>query len=367
MSLPAVSLPYLKTMKWALNEEQQEAAQQILLRHMLLKEIESAMDFPPYLIYGPPGTGKTTTLVECIWQVLRTFPEAKVLACAPSNSAADNIVKKMSTVLQQREMVRVMAATRQREVVEEAVFPFCRYNSQTECFDLPSVEELRKARVVVSTCFSSSLIAMIGFNWWISLLHLLHYLNISLFSFLGVPRKHFTHIFVDEAGHAQEPEGLLPAASLLGRKATLVLVGDPNQLGPIVRSNVAKLHGLEVSFLQRLMGLPLYNSYSLEDGQYEGFNPALVTKLKKNYRSHPAILHVPSVLFYDGELEAYASVMHRESLCEWDGLTNKNQFPIIFHGVLGKDMREGNSPSFYNAAEVSEVWLKCLHVCVSLS
>lgn len=30
-------------------------------------------------------------------------------------------------------------------------------------------------------------------------------------------------------------------------------------------------------------------------------------------------------------------------------------FPIIFHGVMGKDEREGNSPSFFNPEEASTV------------
>ena len=31
------------------------------------------------------------------------------------------------------------------------------------------------------------------------------------------------------------------------------------------------------------------------------------------------------------------------------------RFPIVFHGVEGKDEREGNSPSFFNLDEVSHV------------
>lgn len=30
-------------------------------------------------------------------------------------------------------------------------------------------------------------------------------------------------------------------------------------------------------------------------------------------------------------------------------------FPIIFHGVMGKDEREGNSPSFFNPEEAATV------------
>ncbi len=62
------------------------------------------------------------------------------------------------------------------------------------------------------------------------------------------PRDHFTHIFIDEAGHAIEPEAIISVGSLLNPKnkkgGQLVLAGDPKQLGPVLRSPLAKEHGL---------------------------------------------------------------------------------------------------------------------------
>ena len=51
---------------------------------------------------------------------------------------------------------------------------------------------------------------------------------------MGVPDQHFTHIFVDEAGEALEPETLIPLF-LANAKTSIVLAGDHLQLGPIVR------------------------------------------------------------------------------------------------------------------------------------
>ena len=60
---------------------------------------------------------------------------------------------------------------------------------------------------------------------------------------LGIPKSHFTHVFIDEAGQGMEPECLVPIAGLLGTDANnlgqLVLAGDPKQLGPVLRSPVA--------------------------------------------------------------------------------------------------------------------------------
>jgi helicase MOV-10 len=51
---------------------------------------------------------------------------------------------------------------------------------------------------------------------------------------MGIQRTHFTHIFVDEAGEALEPETLIPLY-LANENTSIVLAGDHLQLGPIVR------------------------------------------------------------------------------------------------------------------------------------
>ena len=51
----------------------------------------AAEDFA--IIHGPPGTGKTTTVVELIRQAIRRGE--KVLACAPSNLAVDNLLERL--------------------------------------------------------------------------------------------------------------------------------------------------------------------------------------------------------------------------------------------------------------------------------
>ena len=45
------------------------------------------------MLHGPPGTGKTTTVVELILQEVKRG--SKVLACAASNIAVDNIVERL--------------------------------------------------------------------------------------------------------------------------------------------------------------------------------------------------------------------------------------------------------------------------------
>lgn len=48
-----------------------------------------------FLLHGPPGTGKTTTVVEIILQEVKRG--SKILACAASNIAVDNIVERLAS------------------------------------------------------------------------------------------------------------------------------------------------------------------------------------------------------------------------------------------------------------------------------
>ena len=84
------------------------------------------------------------------------------------------------------------------------------------------------------------------------------------------------------------------------------------------------------------------------------YDDRLVVKLLRNYRSHPDILHIPNHSFYDGELLPHADMVARTLLCSWPELPVRG-FPLVFHGVVGRDEREARSPSFFNVDEISVV------------
>ena len=77
-----------------------------------------------------------------------------------------------------------------------------------------------------------------------------------------------------------------------------------------------------------------------------------VVKLIKNWRSHPAILKYPNEQFYKGELEPHGDVVVTHSLLRSHELVTVG-FPVVFHAITGADMREANSPSFFNREEAS--------------
>ncbi|KAH9835366.1 P-loop containing nucleoside triphosphate hydrolase protein [Rhodofomes roseus] len=275
----------------------------------------------PFVIFGPPGTGKTITMVESIRQVLRLNPRACILVCAPSNSAADLVVSRLS-ILGNSQLFRFYAPFRNKDLVPDSILPFT-YRTETGHFSVPPMAIVKRYRVIVSTCVSASFAHGIG-----------------------MPRGHFTHVFVDEAGQATEPEVMIAIKTMADNDTNVVLSGDPKQLGPIIRSAVARDLGLEKSYIERLMARPEYDETA-------GYGVSVV-KLVKNFRSHESILKFPNERFYRGELQACAETKVTHAYIGCTILANPD-FPVLIHSISGKDDREASSPSFFNIDEASQV------------
>lgn len=119
---------------------------------------------------------------------------------------------------------------------------------------------------------------------------------------MGFPRGHFSHILVDEAGQATEPEIMIPLNFIHSENGQVILAGDPMQLGPVIQSKFAAHFGLDESFLSRLLQQFPYQR-DPEGFREFRYDPRLVTKLVMNYRSLPEILELTNSLFYDSELQ----------------------------------------------------------------
>lgn len=120
---------------------------------------------------------------------------------------------------------------------------------------------------------------------------------------MGFPRGHFSHVLVDEAGQATEPEIMIPLNFIHSEHGQVILAGDPMQLGPVTQSKLAIHFGLSESFLSRLLQQFPYQR-DPEGFEESCYDPRLVTKLIMNYRSLPEILELPNSLFYDSELQS---------------------------------------------------------------
>ncbi|KAI0316091.1 P-loop containing nucleoside triphosphate hydrolase protein [Amylostereum chailletii] len=275
----------------------------------------------PFVVFGPPGTGKTITFVEAIRQVLRNNPSARIMACAPSNSAADLIALRLKE-LGPDKVFRHYAPSRFKNKVPDELLPFT-YMGEEGHFSLPPLAAVKCFSVIISTCVSASF--ALG---------------------IGIPRGHFSHIFVDEAGQATEPEVMISVKTMADLNTNVVLAGDPKQLGPIIRSSVASALTLDISYMERLMDQEIYD-------EKKGHGVTIV-KLIKNYRSHNAILTFPNARFYEGELETCGDARVIDS-CLGSPILPSSRFPIVFHAMSGEDAREASSPSFFNIHEVQQV------------
>ncbi|CAL8071330.1 unnamed protein product [Orchesella dallaii] len=320
-SKPSCSKHKIDWFNKSLNEEQRDAVRRIL---------RGQARPLPYIIYGPPGTGKTVTLVEAVMQVNKLDTHSRVLVCGPSNAAADIIAEYLANSNQYQigDFVRLNGFLRaQTPITGSIIASFC-----TDGEDLAFVAQ---HRLIISTCMTAG----------------------QLFS-LDLSEGHFTHVFIDEAGYCTEPETMVAAVLLALKKGgQLILAGDPNQLGPVLMSNAAQDCGLNISFLERMMASKLYRR-DVDRFPKDKHNPLVVTKLIRNYRSHPTLLTLPSRLFYEDELLSKASVEEAYALCQNPQLKHVlvcDGVPLIFHGVQGQCIREQNSPSWCNKAEVVEV------------
>jgi len=165
---------------------------------------------------------------------------------------------------------------------------------------------------------------------------------------VGVQVGHFSHIFIDEAAQVMEAESLIPL-SLADQKTTIVLAGDEKQIGPELQNRSVKHHGLGVSIMERLSS----NQAIKQSMQTQC--PSIFS-LTQNYRSHPKILHFSSTQFYDGKLKSCAPPEKVNALVHWNRLPNKrSSFLFLFVGVQGSDVREGDSPSFFNILEAIQI------------
>jgi helicase MOV-10 len=228
------------------------------------------------------------------------------------------------------QITRLLAFLRDPKHVPERIMKECNIKYSDGCFKLPDMSVLKQSTVVVSTCSSTSYLVS-----------------------LNCEKGFFSHIFIDEAGEAILSESLIPI-SLKGKNSTVILAGDPKQLGPVIRSSVAIEYGLDVSLLERTVYCRLHPE-SFVDHSPLSMIPLGIFHLVDNYRAHPAIMDLYNNLFYDGNLLAKADRNITDIFLGWDSLVNRS-LPIIFKHVDGDEERDVDSPSWYNKKEIQEVF-----------
>lgn len=304
------------------------------------------------MISGPPGTGKTKTIIETVLQLTkRTQYYEHILLCAPSDPAADTLCQRLIAHLGPDEMLRLTRPYRTFAEVPDALLPYCCI--EHDKFALPPFASLMRFRVVVTTCRDAELLvrARMTNRDLFAVESCMQNISAAIHPSRGPPDAdlHWSAVIIDEAAQAMEPEALIPfnvvapPKDFPKREAPLaVMAGDEHQLGP--RTFVPS-SPLQESLFARLSRRPVYADHPLARGK-KGEPPTPLTRsllpvlrpaftnLIRNYRSHPAILAVPSNLFYWDTLEPEAT--ETERLAGWNAWRGRG-WPILFHDNASPD------------------------------
>jgi len=308
------------------------------------------------IIHGPPGTGKTTTVVELIRQaVLRG---EKVLACAPSNTAVDNLVERLADssdrVVRLGHPARVSRNVREhtldamvergelmevvRDMIRESDGLFRKMDRYTRSKPPPGMrQEMRREAKRLKTDARMLERQAIG--------NVLDQADVlcatTTFNENLIGDRHFDLVVIDEACQGTEPGCWLP----LLYADRIVLAGDHFQLPPTVLSAQAAREGFTCSLLERLVQL---------------YGDQITRRLTVQYRMHEQIMRFSSDTFYDGGLEADASVVgHRLSDlpeismpgAETNTLTDE---PVTFIDTAGAGWDEELEPEGLSKLNTSE-------------
>ena len=289
------------------------------------------------ILHGPPGTGKTTTLAEVIHQSVRRGE--RVLACAPSNTAVDNLLSRLVSLVPS--VLRVGHPARVTEALRDLTL-----DEQVDAD--PSTEVVKDMRRELAELMRSASRSSRGrdakkrrsllYSTAGDLRGQIRMLEQSVINgildssdvicttttideeLLGNTK--FDLVVIDEACQCTEPS-IWQAVMRAGR---LVMAGDHCQLPPTVLSDRAAAEGLRDSLMQRLI---------------EREAESIFRRLTVQYRMNESIMQFSSREFYQESLVADLSVA-RHRLDDLPDVSTDpiSDEPILFIDTAGSGMQE---------------------------
>ncbi|KAL2631954.1 hypothetical protein R1flu_016640 [Riccia fluitans] len=288
------------------------------------------------LVQGPPGTGKTSTIVGMISALCLEEPGVKILVCAASNAAVDEIVSRMMYAMLDSNgklyapKLGTLLRVGLQKSVQVACHPVTLDAILAKSAKATRTETISRATVVCSTLSGSG------------------------HSVFEESNQKFDVLIIDEAAQALECEALIALQRAQGR---CVIVGDPCQLSATVIQRPGTAYGR--SLFERM-----------QDG---GMKTFLMTT---QYRMHPQISKYPSARFYRGCLKDSKSTqcmqsIFRKDACEKGISCDGYHFrlgPYCFLDVSwGAEEIEATGHSLSNAEEAAVVATVVNGVVKSLS
>lgn len=212
-----------------------------------IQKVMSAEDYA--LVLGMPGTGKTTTIAHIIRALVSQGKS--VLLTSYTHTAVDNILLKLKD--DSIPILRLGAIGKINMEVQE----FAKLGATVK----NSFDEIRSAwhdsPIVATTCLG---------------------INHAIFN-----ERTFDYCIVDEASQITLPTCIGP----IRLAKTFILVGDHNQLPPLVQNEEARVGGLDVSLFKHL----------------SDSHPSSVVYLEHQYRMCEDVMALSNNLIYNGRLK----------------------------------------------------------------
>ncbi|XP_035520412.1 DNA-binding protein SMUBP-2 [Morone saxatilis] len=312
------------------------------------------------VIHGPPGTGKTTTVVEIILQAVKQGQ--KVLCCAPSNVAVDNLVERLARCkakvlrlghparllesIQKHSLDAILAQsdnaniiTDIRKDIDKAFVGMKkmrekgeRVNFKREIGELRKELKTREATAITQILKSADVV--LSTNTGAS--------GDGPLKFL--PAEHFDWVVIDECAQALESSCWI--ALLRARKC--ILAGDYKQLPPTIKSQTAASKGLSLSLMERLIQM---------------YGDSVVRMLTVQYRMNSAIMEWASKEMYQGRLTAHSSV-ESHVLKDLPGVTcvDETSTPLLLIDTAGCGLSEMEIADEQSKGNQGEVDIVELHI-----
>lgn len=248
-------------------------------------------------IWGPPGTGKSFTLAALINSFYRD--NSPTLVCCISNVAVDQLLNKVVDVVQDLnlrpqpgQLLRSGHTIDPRLIQLDYLFPSDsntrsireRISELTQkiaspLYDAKTKALLKEQRIDLRDELKKRVETLIGSSTIVFSTIANYVLSKSLAG------KKFDNLIVDEASMISLPYLLAIGANIAKR---IILVGDPNQLGPIAINP------------DRLLRDSVFDYCNVFNSNTE--HPALHQLLTQR-RSHTSIVNITNNAFYDGRLK----------------------------------------------------------------
>ncbi|TDZ51665.1 DNA replication ATP-dependent helicase/nuclease DNA2 [Colletotrichum trifolii] len=264
-----------------------------------IEKVMSAQDYA--LVLGMPGTGKTTTIAHII-RALASQGKS-VLLTSYTHTAVDNILLKLKD--DKTSILRLGAPAKVHPDVQQ----FAILAGQP----MTSFDEIKAAwhdtPIVATTCLG---------------------VGHALFN-----ERTFDYCIVDEASQITLPICLGP----IRMARTFVLVGDHNQLPPLVQNEEAREGGLDVSLFKLLSDT----------------HPDSVVNLEHQYRMCEDIMTLSNTLIYKGRLRCGTEQLRFKKL----HVSNMNALKH-FHYDSSSILRPGTPRSFCTYMAENSCWLRDL-------